>query len=60
MVDTDFEKDSRAHSFWQDWQNAADLAGDVTNEETQNNQDCCINNNGWEHLVWVNNIKKYA
>ena len=24
MVDTDFEKDSRAHSFWQEWQKAAD------------------------------------
>lgn len=28
MNDTDFEKDSRAHSFWQEWQDAADRAGD--------------------------------
>ena len=26
MVDTDFEKDSRAHSFWQEWQKSADQA----------------------------------
>ena len=29
MKDTDFEHDSRAHSFWQEWQAAADRAGDV-------------------------------
>ena len=29
MKDTDFEHDSRAHSFWQEWQGAADRAGDV-------------------------------
>ena len=29
MVDADFEKDSRAHSFWQEWQSAADKAGNV-------------------------------
>ena len=28
MKDTDFEKYSRAHSFWQEWQGAADRAGD--------------------------------
>ena len=38
----------------------ADLAGDVPNEESQNKQDYFINNNGWENLVWVNNIKKFA
>ena len=29
MKDTNFEKYSRAHSFWQEWQGAADRAGDV-------------------------------
>ena len=29
MKDTDFEQHSRAHSFWQEWQGAADRAGDV-------------------------------
>ena len=29
MVDTDFEKDSRAHCFWEEWQAAADQAGDT-------------------------------
>ncbi len=28
MKDTDFEHDSRAHSFWQEWQVAADRAGE--------------------------------
>lgn len=28
MKDTDFEKDSRAHSFWAEWQRAADRAGE--------------------------------
>jgi hypothetical protein len=28
MKDTDFEYDSRAHSFWKEWQGAADRAGD--------------------------------
>ena len=27
MKDTNFEKYSRAHSFWQEWQGAADRAG---------------------------------
>ena len=27
MKDTDFEHNSRAHSFWQEWQGAADRAG---------------------------------
>ncbi len=29
MKDTDFEHESRAHSFWQEWQGASDRAGDV-------------------------------
>lgn len=29
MVDTQFEQILRAHSFWQEWQNAADRSGDV-------------------------------
>lgn len=28
MNDTQFEQQSRAHSFWQEWQDAADRAGD--------------------------------
>ena len=31
MKDTDFEKDSRAHSFWSEWHGAADRAGDLVN-----------------------------
>lgn len=29
MKDTDFEHDSRAHSFWSEWRGVADRAGDV-------------------------------
>jgi len=28
MKDTDFEKDSHAHSFWEEWQDAAARAGE--------------------------------
>jgi ABC-type enterochelin transport system substrate-binding protein len=30
MIDTDFEKDSRAHCFWEEWQSAADQEPDNT------------------------------
>jgi hypothetical protein len=29
MIDTDFERNSRAHSFWEEWQSAADKAGNL-------------------------------